>query len=413
MFMNKAINYLIICSFILMLPKLSHGQCCAAGNPVSADGSSSQGKGILKVSALYQHSFSDTYFEGTQVNNDYVGKTTWYDFSSIKLAYGITEKLNLAGEIGYFINKSEYIIASDYTRYARGVGDAALTLRYTLLKNTSKLFEIAPFFTIKIPAGVFDQVYKNVLLPIDLQPSSGSFRYKPAAMIYKGIGHSKFALYSILSAEFAQAIKTERTTNYKYGNLYMVSLFASYQAKDWFKASIEIREQIRGMANDNGLDIKATGGNVVFLVPRIAAFYKDWDFGVIYNQPVYKNLNSFVGGPQLSNKYALAFTLGKKINLDKNKTPFLLDDVDYKSESFHVNGICDMCRDRIVATCMKNNGVKWADWNKDTKMMEIKYLDAVDADKLLKSLADAGHDNQAYTATDKQYAKLHTCCKYR
>ena len=409
--MKKEIQLLLFGLIILTFPKLSNGQCCAAGNPVSADGSINQGKGILKISTLYQHSFSDVYFEGNK-ESDFTYKTTYYDFSSLKLAYSVSDKLNLAGEFGYFLNKSEHIIPSDFTRYATGIGDAALTLRYSLFKNSNKLFEFAPFFTLKIPVGEFDQVQNNVLLPIDLQPSSGSFRFKPAIMLYKGLGQSKFALYSIFSTEFAQAIKTSRTINYKYGNLYLLSFFASYQAREWLKTSIEIREQYRGMANNNGLDVKATGGHVLFLVPRITTTYKDWELGVIYNQPVYKNLNS-PGFPQLSNNYAFAVNLGRKIKLTKNKTPFLLDDLDYQSASYHVNGICDMCRDRIVAISMKNKGVEWADWNLDTKMLEIKYLEVVDADKLLKSLADAGHDNQSYNASDKKYAKLHTCCKYR
>jgi periplasmic mercuric ion binding protein len=408
---KKVFHFLLVCSLILSIPKFSNGQCCAAGNPVSADGSSSQGKGTLKISTLYQHSFSDVYFEGNSVS-DFTYKTTFYDFSSIKLAYGITEKFNMAGEIGYFINKSEYIIPSDYTRYARGIGDASLTLRYSLFKNTAKLFEIAPLFTVKIPIGEFDQIQNNVLLPIDLQPSSGSFRYKPSMIIYKGLGQSKFAVYSILSTEFAQAIKTERTINYKYGNLYMVSLFASYQLNDWLKTSLEVREQYRAMANNNGLEIKATGGNVLFLVPRITAVYNDWELGLTYNQPVHKNLNS-IGFPQLSNKYAFAISLAKKLNLTNKETPFLLDDIEYKSDSFHVNGICDMCRERIVVTSMKSKDVKWAGWNIDTKMLTIKYLDKPNVDQLMQSLAKIGHDNQSYKATDKKYAKLHSCCKYR
>lgn len=411
--MKKTTFYLIFSCVIIVLPKLSNGQCCAAGNPVSADGTSSQGKGILKISALYQHSFSDTYFEGNQAS-DFVYKNTFYDFNSLKFAYGLGEKLNLDGEIGYYINKSEYFVLTDFSRFSKGFGDASLTLRYSIFKSTEKQFEIAPLFTLKIPVGEFDQIYNNVLLPIDLQPSSGSFRFKPGFIVYKGIDHTKLSFFTLMSAEFAQAIKTERTFNYKYGNLYMVSLFASYQFSEWLNTSLEIREQYSDMANNNGLDIKATGGNVLSLVPRITAFYKDWEFGANYNQPLLKNLNS-IGYPQLSSKYAFSLSVGRKIDFLKSKvnTPFVLDDLAYETDSFYVNGICNMCRDRIVSTTMKNKRIKWADWNSERKMLVVKYLGEIDRDQLMKSLSDAGHDNQSYKATEKKYAKLHACCRYR
>jgi hypothetical protein len=36
-----------------------------------------------------------------------------------------------------------------------------------------------------------------------------------------------------------------------------------------------------------------------------------------------------------------------------------------------------------------------------------------DLDRLEKSLADAGHDNEKYKATDDVYSKLPKCCLYR
>ena len=37
----------------------------------------------------------------------------------------------------------------------------------------------------------------------------------------------------------------------------------------------------------------------------------------------------------------------------------------------------------------------------------------IPSSKFKKKIADAGHDNSSYTATDETYENLHFCCKYR
>lgn len=403
---------LILISFLIFENQL-FSQCCAAGNPVSGSGSSENEKNVLKVSSLYMHSFSDTYFEGTEAS-DFQYKETFFDFSLFSLSYGLTKKLTLKSEIGYFYNKSEYFVLSDYERYAYGLGDAAISGNYNLYFNEETLFSISSGFSLKIPVGVADQVYENVFLPIDLQPSSGSYRYTPNISIFKGFNESKFSISSDLSVEFAQAIKTERTEKYKYGNLYLISLKGMYKLNKYSGLSLQIREQIREQAYNKDVIVAATGGNVLFASPSISATFKDFNFSATYNYPIYKDLNSKPGLPQLSNKYS--FTLNLAYNINFNKKDCEIDSSifnDLQSQSFFVDGACGMCKDRIENIAYKQKSIKLANWDVDKKILTIKYDKEVDIDKLKNALANAGHDSDTIKASDKAYSKLHSCCKYR
>jgi mercuric ion binding protein len=84
-----------------------------------------------------------------------------------------------------------------------------------------------------------------------------------------------------------------------------------------------------------------------------------------------------------------------------------------KTESFKVNGNCDMCKARIEKAAKTVDGVTTAAWNKDTKVMAVK-LDSTKTNvhKVEMAIAKAGHDTEMHKATDEAYNKLPGCCKY-
>ena len=83
-----------------------------------------------------------------------------------------------------------------------------------------------------------------------------------------------------------------------------------------------------------------------------------------------------------------------------------------KTETFHVSGNCGMCETKIEKAA-KDAGASSAEWNKDTKIITVKYSSSTsDLAKIQKSIAEAGYDNVAVKATQESYDKLHSCCKY-
>jgi Cu(I)/Ag(I) efflux system membrane fusion protein len=79
-----------------------------------------------------------------------------------------------------------------------------------------------------------------------------------------------------------------------------------------------------------------------------------------------------------------------------------------------VQGLCEMCRDRIERTARTVAGVHFASWNMETKALELKYdPDRTSPDAAGRALALAGHDNGEFRAPDAVYEALPDCCKYR
>ena len=84
-----------------------------------------------------------------------------------------------------------------------------------------------------------------------------------------------------------------------------------------------------------------------------------------------------------------------------------------KSLIAKVEGNCGMCKERIETAVKADKNVKSADWSMSKKVLTVSY-DASKTDKkaILKSVADVGHDNEMFRASDKAYDDLDACCQY-
>lgn len=93
--------------------------------------------------------------------------------------------------------------------------------------------------------------------------------------------------------------------------------------------------------------------------------------------------------------------------------PVAAQDQTVTETSFRVAGVCGMCKTRIEKA-VSVKGVKFARWNKSTKMLKVAFLPAtITADSLQRRLAAVGHDTDAYRAPDAVYEALPECCLYR
>lgn len=81
------------------------------------------------------------------------------------------------------------------------------------------------------------------------------------------------------------------------------------------------------------------------------------------------------------------------------------------TNSFTVKGNCNMCKERIESTA-KKAGAKTAVYSVDLQTLTIETDNAVSADGILKKVADAGHDNEKFRATESSYQALPDCCHY-
>lgn len=77
-----------------------------------------------------------------------------------------------------------------------------------------------------------------------------------------------------------------------------------------------------------------------------------------------------------------------------------------------VNGNCGMCKERIEKTS-KSAGASSADWNAETLTLKLEFDQSkTSLDKILKEVAEAGHDNEKYKTSSEVYDSLPGCCHY-
>lgn len=78
-----------------------------------------------------------------------------------------------------------------------------------------------------------------------------------------------------------------------------------------------------------------------------------------------------------------------------------------------VFGNCGMCKQRIE-TALDQPGIKFAEWNTQTKVLEVVYNNRKTSEAQIHALiAGVGHDTDSVKAADEVYAKLPFCCLYR
>lgn len=81
-------------------------------------------------------------------------------------------------------------------------------------------------------------------------------------------------------------------------------------------------------------------------------------------------------------------------------------------DSVLVRGNCQMCKDRIETSIAKEPSAK-GNWNISTKKLVFSFdPEQTSKKKILKNIAEAGHDNQDYTTDDEIYNQLPDCCLY-
>ncbi len=83
-----------------------------------------------------------------------------------------------------------------------------------------------------------------------------------------------------------------------------------------------------------------------------------------------------------------------------------------KENEFYVKGNCESCKARIEKAA-KDAGADSAEWNAEKQTVILNFdPEKTSSDKILKKIADVGHDNEKYKSSDETYKNLPSCCLY-
>ncbi len=295
----------ILCGFT----KISYGQCCSPGNP--AAGAASVGtiaKKSLRLTTFYRHSFSDTYYkEGNTIAENQQKAKANFNYIGEIITYGITKKLTVETEIGYFINKSKKDIYQDLT--TKGFSTSVFSLKYNLLK-TKRDLEITLGAGAKVP---FTQkaVIGEYEIPFtdDMQPSTHAFGYIGQLFIAKS--YPKHQLKVILMNRFETNYKNP--DGYKFGDALFTSLFISKSFLTHYTFLVQFRNENRDIDKKYVEDVgyttfTSTGSNVVFLSPQLSCTLPHkFNVAAMVDFPISRNYK----GIQLGPKFAWGLSLIK------------------------------------------------------------------------------------------------------
>lgn len=100
---------------------------------------------------------------------------------------------------------------------------------------------------------------------------------------------------------------------------------------------------------------------------------------------------------------------------ERNLQPATVEAHDHqhkKENEFYVKGNCASCKARIEKAA-KDAGANSAEWNAEKQTVTLDFDSSkTSADKILKKIADVGHDNEKYKSSDTVYKNLPGCCLY-
>lgn len=321
--MTFQLKHFLLSSFFLIYSFFGFSQCCSPGNPVGGD--ANQGvskKNSLRVIGFVKNSISNDYYEGTRKSqtSSFVERGT-FNFSGVTLAYGLLKRFTVETEIGYFLSKKQEYNTTYGKKELRGTGfsDLAFIGKFKLYSRPESQFEFTGGGGYKIPIGPHQQRNENgILLPIDIQPSSGASGFIGTLFFYKGFSEKKlrFFLTSRVQINPYDVVFDEiiPTKYYHFGNFYTTSFFSSYGLSHRLNFVLQTRYEYRTQdfykfrGDQNYRIYESSGGQKIFVVPQVLfEISQGLNASAMFDFPVYQYYNQ----KQLATAYAGTITISK------------------------------------------------------------------------------------------------------
>jgi len=91
---------------------------------------------------------------------------------------------------------------------------------------------------------------------------------------------------------------------------------------------------------------------------------------------------------------------------------YKLDGPFQVTKTIKVNGVCDMCKQRIEGA-LKVSGITSAYWDQSSQTLRVQYNKLkITPEKIQQLVAAVGHDTEKFKAPSYVYEKLPECCRY-
>ena len=304
-------TFIVLC-FVILLPGIgkTYAQCCSSGSPVGASVYVGVlNKQSLRVNLFYRFSYSDTYYRGNEKTEEgAILNYSRYNFAGTAFAYGVTKRLTVEADFGYFIEKIQDFKFIDYQEKGYGLSNGGLTLKYAAFVRPASGIEFTFGAGFRYPFTSEPLEVDGVRLSRDVQPSTNAFGINGLLFFNKGFSDISLRLFTINRIEYNFEDKYE----YQYGLVVHNSIFVSKKIIPRFFGILQIRSEFRGQDKDQG-EIRQNSGNYLLLLsPQLSySIAGKWNLTLVFDTPVYRNYK----GKQLTPKYSVALGLSHDFDL--------------------------------------------------------------------------------------------------
>jgi len=308
LFMNKI--FLPFLTLIILSPAV-FAQCLSSVNPVGGTNNLLvMEKNSLRVIAFYKYGQGNNYFEGTEQSDFNLINKAYYNYLSTTIGYGLTTKLTLEAETGYFFNKTQnYNLDPAYSLTGRGLSNLVLQGKHSIYTNYDSRFYITGSAGVKIPISRELQWSRNVKLPVEVQPTMGAYGGVFGASLIKEYSATGMRYFVTNRVE----INGSNKEDYKPGSSVYTSLYLSkHLMYSWLKgdwtAIVQLRNEIRAVDKINGQTKPSSGSTLFFIAPQLNYVLKEeWYLSGMVDIPVYQNFK----GTQLGASPGFTLILSK------------------------------------------------------------------------------------------------------
>ena len=304
---NSALRAMLLAAMVLLLKVIGQAQCCSTGSPV---GASTQvgvlNKNALRVVTFFRHSYSDTYYEGSKPSGDTLNMTdnAHYEYGGLTVEYGLTHKLTLQADAGYFFNKLVNFHNPALTDHnGRGMSNGIVMLKYGLWVDAVNLVEVTAGAGLKFPFSRQPATAPNgTLLQLDARPTTNAFGAVGMLLLSKEFSDIGLRTFMLNRFEY----NGFNVNNYQTGKLFINSVFVSKKIVKRMFGIVQLRNEIHGKDVQDGEKETNTGYHLMVLTPQLSYSIAGlWNVSLLYDVPVFKNYQ----GKQLTPKYSYAVSL--------------------------------------------------------------------------------------------------------
>jgi hypothetical protein len=304
-------------ALIIILATETGAQCLSSVNPVGGtDNLLVLKKNTLRVISFYKYGEGTKYFEGSgHADFDLISKA-FYNYGSVILGYGVTPKFTLELESGYFINKTQkYNLEPAYKLRGYGFSNFVLLGKHNVFTNPVKRIYLTAALGAKIPSSRNLQYVNYVKLPVEVQPTLGSYGAVLSSSLVKEDSFHGLRYFLTTRMETHLANKED----YRPGTSLFTSAYVSKHLMfPWLKgdwtAIFQIKNEIRTYDKMNDSRKQSSGSLLFFVVPQLNYVLQDkWYLSAMADVPVYQHFN----GTQLGAGPGFTLVMSRVFELKK------------------------------------------------------------------------------------------------